>query len=298
MLPNATKEQALATAFFRNHKYTEEGGVVPEEYRIEYLIDKTKTYGKGILGITIECAQCHDHKYDPFSQKDYYSLLAFFNNTKELGFEGDVSVSKPAKMPVLTISEADRKNIFQYINYKDTGNLYVSVMGERDTLRQTFILKRGVYNKPGDEVIPNAIPAVMTFDTTVYPRNRLGLAAWTVNKNNPLTARVFVNQMWQEVFGRGIVKTVDDFGMQGELPSNPELLDWLAVDFMEHGWNIKRLVKQIVMSATYRQSVKVTPDKLEADPDNVYLSRGRGCACRQSLSGIWCFRVVAYWCVQ
>jgi hypothetical protein len=274
MLPDATKEQVLATAFFRNHKYTEEGGVVPEEYRIEYLIDKTKTYGKGILGITIECAQCHDHKYDPFSQKDYYSLFAFFNNTNEVGYEGDVGVSKPAKMPVLTISEADRKNIFQYLNYKDTGNLYVSVMGERDTLRKTFILKRGVYDKPGDEVRPNAIPAVMSFDTTVYPRNRLGLAAWTVNKNNPLTARVFVNQMWEQFFGRGIVKTVDDFGMQGELPSNPELLDWLAVDFMEHGWDIKRLVKQMVMSATYRQSTKVTPDKLEADPENVYLSRG------------------------
>ena len=94
MLPNATKEQILATGFFRNHKYTEEGGVVPEEYRVEYLIDKTKTFGKGILGLTIECAQCHDHKYDPFKQKDYYSLLAFFNNTKEVGYEGDVGVSK------------------------------------------------------------------------------------------------------------------------------------------------------------------------------------------------------------
>ena len=97
MLPNATKEEILATGFLRNHKYTEEGGVIPEEYRIEYLLDKTKTYGKGIMGITIECAQCHDHKYDPFSQKDYYSLLAFFNNTKEVGYEGDVSISKPAK---------------------------------------------------------------------------------------------------------------------------------------------------------------------------------------------------------
>ena len=91
MLPDATKEQILATGFFRNHKYTEEGGVVPEEYRIEYLIDKTKTFGKGIMGLTVECAQCHDHKYDPFKQKDYYSLLAFFNNTKEVGYEGDVS---------------------------------------------------------------------------------------------------------------------------------------------------------------------------------------------------------------
>ena len=114
----------------------------------------------------------------------------------------------------------------------------------------------------------------MKFDTTKYPRNRLGLARWTVNKNNPLTARVFVNQLWQEIFGRGIVKSSGDFGMQGDLPTHPELLDWLAVDFMDHGWDIKRLVKQMVMSATYRQSAKTTPEKLSKDPENIYLSRG------------------------
>lgn len=274
MLPDATKEQVLATAFFRNHKYTEEGGVIPEEYRIEYLIDKTKTYSKGIMGITVECAQCHDHKYDPFSQKDYYSLFAFFNNTKEAGFEGDVSTSKPAKTPILAINNDDRKKLLNFINYKDTGNLTLSVLGERDTLRKTYILNRGAYDQPTTEVKAEAVPAVMKFDTLKYPRNRLGLAAWTVNKQNPLTARVFVNQTWQQFFGRGIVKTSGDFGMQGELPSHPELLDWLAVDFMEHGWDIKRLVKQIVMSATYRQSTKVSDDKLKADPENVYLSRG------------------------
>jgi hypothetical protein len=274
MLPNATKEQILATGFFRNHKYTEEGGVVPEEYRIEYLVDKTKTYGKGILGVTIECAQCHDHKFDPFKQKDYYSLLAFFNNTKEIGYEGDVSISKPAKMPILFIDSNDRKNILSFINKKDTATLMVSVMGERDTLRKTYLLKRGRYDAPGMEVEPNALPAVMKFDTTQFPRNRLGLAKWTVSKENPLTARVFVNQLWQEIFGKGIVKTSGDFGMQGELPSHPELLDWLAVDFMNNGWDIKKLVKKIVMSATYRQSAKISPEKLNKDPENTYLSRG------------------------
>jgi hypothetical protein len=273
MLPNATKEQILATGFFRNHKYTEEGGVIPEEYRIEYLIDKTKTFGKGIEGITIECAQCHDHKYDPFKQKDYYSLLAFFNNTKEKGYEGDVSVSKPAKYPLLKITDDEIKNVLSFINKKDTGEMTVSVMNE-DTLRKTYVLSRGQYDKPADEVIPAAIPAVMRFDENKFPRNRIGLAAWTTDPNNPLTARVFVNQLWQEFFGRGIVKTSGDFGMQGELPSHPELLDWLAVDFMEHGWDIKRLVKQIVSSATYRQSVKTTPEKQKTDPDNIYLSRG------------------------
>jgi hypothetical protein len=181
MLPNATKEQILATGFFRNHKYTEEGGVIDEEYRIEYLIDKTKTFSKGILGLTIECAQCHDHKYDPFKQKDYYSLLAFFNNTKEKGYEGDVTQSKPAKKPLINITDEDVKNILSFINKKDTGNMTVSVMAE-DTLRKTFILNRGVYNMPTTEVQPEAVPAVMKFESNKFPRNRRGLAQWTIDK--------------------------------------------------------------------------------------------------------------------
>ncbi len=273
MLPGATDEQILATAFFRNHKFTEEGGVIPEEYRVEYLIDKTKTYGKGILGVTIECAQCHDHKYDPFSQKDYYRLMAFFNNTREPGFEGDVSTSKPAKTPILKMSDTEVRSALSFINKPDMDTLTVSVMGERDTMRPTFVLNRGVYSSPRDEVRPAAINAVMRFDSTRYSRNRLGLAKWTTDRNNPLTARVFVNQLWQEIFGRGIVKTSGDFGMQGELPTHPALLDWLAVDFMENGWNIKRLVKQIVLSATYRQSAAEPEDKLKTDPENIYLSR-------------------------
>ncbi len=273
MLPNATKEQQLATGFFRNHKYTEEGGVIDEEYRIEYLLDKTKTFGKGILGLTIECAQCHDHKYDPFSQKDYYQMLAFFNNTYEVGYEGDVSISKPAKNPLIKITQEDRNSLLKFINWKDTSALTVSVMGElKDSVRKTFTLKRGVYNLPDQEVQPQALPAVMKFDQKKFPSNRLGLAEWTVDKNNPLTARVFVNQIWQELFGRGIVKTVGDFGMQGELPSHPALLDWLAVDFMEHNWDVKHLIKQILMSATYRQSAKTTSEKQEKDPENIYLS--------------------------
>lgn len=273
MLPNPTKEQVLATAFFRNHKYTEEGGVIPEEYRIGYILDKTKTYTKGILAMTAECAQCHDHKYDPISQQDYYQLFAFFNNTKEVGYEGDVSVSKPAKAPILSINDGEAKGLLSFINKKDTGTMTVSVMGENDTLRKTFVLNRGAYDQRGAEVYPAALKAVMAFDSVNYPKNRLGLAAWTVNKNNPLTARVFVNQIWQEIFGRGLVKTSGDFGMQGELPTHPELLDWMAVDFMEHGWDIKRLVKQIVLSATYRQSSKVNEANYKKDPENIYLSR-------------------------
>ena len=272
LLPDANKEEILATAFFRNHKYTEEGGIIPEEYRIEYNIDKTKTFGRAIIGLTVECAQCHDHKYDPISQKDYYQLFAFFNNSKEEGFEGDVGTSQPAKTPILTIDQEDLGNLLSFINEKDTGKLTVSVLGDRDTLRKTYILDRGVYDNPTSEVMPSAPKAVLFYDTVKLPRNRLGLAEWTVNKKNPLTSRVFVNQIWQEIFGRGLVKTSGDFGAQGELPSHPELLDWLAVDFVEHGWDIKRLIKQIVTSATYRQSGHVLEDNMTKDPENIYLS--------------------------
>ena len=279
LLPNATKENILATAFFRNHKYTEEGGIIEEEYRVSYNIDKTRTYGKAILGVTIECAQCHDHKYDPFSHKDYYQLYAFFNESKEKGFEGDVSVSTPAKNPKVFISTAERKNLLSFVNNPDTGMLEVSVMGDwkqGDTAkpRPTYILSRGSYDKPTDILVkPTALESIMPFDSLKYERNRLGLAKWTTSKKNPLTARVFVNFIWQELFGKGIVKTSADYGLQGELPTHPELLDWLAVDFMEHNWNIKYLVKKIMSSNTYKQSNEISDKQIKTDPDNVYYSR-------------------------
>lgn len=273
LLPKASKEQILATAFLRNHKYTEEGGVIPEEYRVEYVLDKVKTYTKGILALTVECAQCHDHKYDPVSQKDYYQLFGFFNTSKEAGFEGDVSVSKPAKTPILTLSDTEVRDILTFLNKCDTGLLTVSVMGESDTGRTTHVLRRGAYDQPGEVVKSAALSAVLPFDSLRYPRNRLGLAQWTVTKENPLTARVLVNHLWQEFFGTGLVKTTGDFGRQGHLPTHPELLDWLAVDFMEHGWDIKRLAKQILRSATYRQSSEIKKPHLAIDPDNQYLAR-------------------------
>ena len=271
LMPNSNKESILATAFWRNHKYTEEGGVIEEEYRVTNNIDKTKTYGKAILGVTIECAQCHDHKYDPFSAKDYYQLYGFFNISKEKGYEGDVSVSTPAKNPKLFITAEDRKNILTFINTKDTNKLEVSVMG--DTNRPTYVLNRGRYDAPSTLVKPAALESIMPFDTTKYERNRLGLSKWTVNKKNPLTARVFVNFIWQDIFGKGLVKTSGDFGLQGELPTHPELLDWLAVDFMEHHWDIKYLVKKIMSSATYTQSNNINKKHLEKDPDNNYYAR-------------------------
>jgi hypothetical protein len=150
--------------------------------------------------------------------------------------------------------------------------LIVSVMGDLDSLRKTYVLNRGVYDAHGEEVDAGTPNAILPFGNE-YPKNRLGLAQWLFNEKHPLAARVFVNQIWQEFFGKGLVKTSGDFGMQGELPTHPALLDWLAVDFRTHGWDIKRLVKQIVTSATYRQSAVITPQKRDTDPDNILLAR-------------------------
>jgi hypothetical protein len=149
----------------------------------------------------------------------------------------------------------------------------VMIMKDSNTVRPTHVLKRGVYDQPGDEVSFNTPPKIFPFDSTKLEKNRLGLAKWLFDKRHPLTARVYVNRIWQEFFGRGIVKTSGDFGMQGEMPSHPELLDWLALDFMNNGWDIKRLVKQIVTSATYCQSSVVTKEKFSKDPENIFLSR-------------------------
>jgi hypothetical protein len=274
LLPNASKEQLLATGFNRNHKITEEGGVIDEEYRVSYVTDRTNTFGKALLGITLECAHCHDHKYDPFSQKEYYQMFAFFNNVKEVGLQSTVGGPETyAKRPMMQISNEDVKKILTFINKQDTGKLIVSVMTDSDKVRPTYILKRGNYDVHGDVVEPGTPKSILPF-TANYPKNRLGLAEWMFNKSNPLAARVFVNQVWQEFYGKGIVKSSGDFGMQGDLPSHPQLLDWLSVDFMDHGWDIKRLVKQVVMSATYRQSAVIGPEKLKADPENTLLSRG------------------------
>ena len=274
LIPNYTQEQLLATGFNRNHKITEEGGVIDEEYRMMYVTDRTDLFGKGLLGVTLECAHCHDHKYDPFSQKDYYQLFAFFNNVKEEGIESVIGGPETyAKKPFMEICNEDIKNMLSFINKEDTNKLIVSVMSDQDTIRKTNILQRGQYDVPGDEVEPGTPSAILPFKAS-YAKNRMGLANWLFDQENPLTARVFINLLWQEIFGRGIVKTSGDFGMQGELPSNPALLDWLAVDFMQHNWDIKRLMKQMVKSATYRQSAEITKEKLAKDPENILLARG------------------------
>ena len=272
LLPEATAEQVLATGFNRNHKITQEGGVIPEEYRTEYVVDRTNTFGKAFLGISVECSRCHDHKYDPVSQKDFYSLYSFFNQANEKGLINYGELPKPN----IAITQMELKDILQFVNGKTIGakdTVKVMVMRD-DKPRKTFILDRGLYDAPtAREVSSSAPAAIMPYNETEYGSNRLGLAKWLFDSRNPLTSRVMVNRLWQEIFGRGIVATSDDFGNQGTLPSHPEMLDYLAVDFMEKGWDIKYMLKLMVMSSAYRQSSASDGKLREKDPENIYLAR-------------------------
>lgn len=514
LLPNATVSQKVASGFHRNHRTSAEGGIVDEEFRVDYVADRAATTATVWLGMTMGCARCHDHKYDPFTQKEFYQFFAFFNNTPDRGFvynfgneppflhaplpeqerrlaefdrqmaeararlagadagierarsgwkppaawnvraglvydfpalahfDGKDFRTETAKAPhfeyrepftfaariqsraangaILSIGEdyfegkghglflidgklrlhitfrfsdlglrvetADAlpagkrqhvlvtydggmraagvhmyadgremplKVLFDYaiwpIETKEplrigagggmrfqgeigdvriydraltareaaivatedpaaraatreafldlhppaeyaasraelqrleaekakylAGVPTVMVMQEMTPRRDTFVLKRGAYDAPGEKVEPRT-PAVLPGFAAEWPANRMGLARWLVDRKNPLTARVTVNRFWQMIFGTGLVKTVEDFGSQGEWPLHPELLDWLAVEFMDSGWSVKHIMKTMVMSATYRQSSRVSAELLERDPENRLLARG------------------------
>ncbi|WP_299547957.1 PSD1 and planctomycete cytochrome C domain-containing protein [Seonamhaeicola sp.] len=272
LLPDKNIETVLATGFNRNHKITQEGGVIDEEYRIEYVTDRTNTFGKAFLGLTYECAKCHDHKYDPISQQDYFKTFAFFDKVPEKGLYA-TAVGVFADPPFIELSTELINDSLPFINKKSIDTIRVMVMKDSVGIRTTHVLERGVYDGKGEIVDFDTPAAILEFDKSKFKSNRLGLAKWLFDPKNPLTSRVYVNRVWQDIFGRGIVNTSGDFGMQGDLPSHLELLNWLSIDFREHGWDIKRLIKQMVTSATYRQSAIVDSKKLDIDPENIYLSR-------------------------
>ena len=275
LLPNATKEQILATGFNRNHPITQEGGVIQEEYRSNYVVDRTNTLGKGILGITLECAKCHDHKYDAISQKNYFEVYSFFNQVNEKGLQMDAVQAKNQKYfadaPYITITQEETKGVLDFINMKENEKINVMVMND-SAPKENYVLNRGNYDDPTDEVLPGTPERIYPFSEDL-PKNRLGLAQWVTSTDNPLTARVFVNRTWSMLFGKGLVETEEDFGVQGSLPTHPKLLDWLSKDFMENGWDIKYLLKKIVLSATYQQSSELKPELKKADPENKLLAR-------------------------
>jgi len=376
LLPDATRDQKLATGFLRNHMINGEGGRIAEENRIEYLFDQAETVGTVWLAATMNCTRCHDHKFDAYTMRDYYGLVAFFNQTPITGGGGNpqtapvMDFTTPEQVEKLKSLGDDVKRLgddvdkleltvfpraegkpssdspgvkdypaepFSALKQKSASrnltqlrslakfradkeprehaqllNQLVKAMEARDDFnkaiprvmvmedmkqpRETFMLVRGAYNKPGEKTTA-AFPASLTQHATrstessqrlltSSPTNRLDLARWLVAPENPLSARVTVNRFWQQFFGTGLVKTTEDFGVQGEKPSHPELLDWLATEFTRTGWDVKQLIRTIVTSATYRQSSKDAPVAAEVrrrtgsdtlyqlDPENRLLARG------------------------
>ena len=312
LLPGSTTEQKLATGFVRNHMINGEGGRIPEENRIEYLFDQAETVGTVWLGLTMQCTRCHDHKFDPLTQQDTKAVAdvdAF--ETKRYGLPvGPERAKLPAvaKLPgklmefigTLPVAKRTQDNLLECVaqlkKLKDKEHLAqlekllnalrtknsaasnvtkVMVMEERkEGPRDTFILVKGAYDNPTATKAVMTTPGKLPPLPAAAPHNRLGLAQWLVSRNNPLTARVTVNRYWQSLFGVGLVKTAEDFGLQGERPVQMDLLDWLAADFMDHGWDVKRLLKQIVTSRVYRQSSRIELGVENADPENRLLGRG------------------------
>ena len=331
LLPNSTLEQRTATGFHRNTLTNNEGGVDKEQFRVEATIDRTNTTAAVWLGLTLGCAQCHDHKYDPLSQRDYYQFFAFFNRADEFNlplnaadaekqksletqhkraldaykkalpaalarWESTATPAELAKLPVNLVailkipsaqrSEEQRKELLDAFiatdpKYVELTKHHAAEMkkihvSQAQTMiaadgRSTHVLIRGDFLRPGADVSPG-FPAVFGTPTDT-PKTRLDLARWLVSPENPLTARVQVNWVWQKHFGRGLVSTLEDFGTRGELPSHRELLDWLATEFIRLKWSMKELHRLIVCSATYRQSSAVRPELRERDPQNVLLAR-------------------------
>ena len=363
LLPNRTEDMLVATGFNRNTLTNREGGTDPEQFRDEQVLDRAATLGTVWLGLTVGCAQCHDHKFDPIAQKDFYSLAAFFNTEDEVdvpaplpGEIGPWMAARPeyqrkrkelldeykipevqadwedklryasqhpgehqdwdfaygefthtvdnAKM-VLFLDPAKRSEV-QQAAMTDTllsscGNLfpkpycdglklselrpkleslraaapqisYAPVLMEGDTTRKTYVHIKGDWQQRGAEVQPNTPGFLPPLPPGPEPA-RLRLARWLVAPDNPLTARVAVNRLWQEVFGRGIVHTSEDFGSQGDRPTHPELLDWLASEYVERGWSTKQMIRLMVTSAAYRQSSNARPELEAKDPDNTLLAR-------------------------
>jgi mono/diheme cytochrome c family protein len=385
LLPNATLAQKIATGFNRNTQINQEGGIDPEQFRVESVMDRVGTFGTVFLGLTVACAQSHDHKFDPISQKEYYQLYAFFNSTVQDGhgsgtpggvleIPGEIESEENIKKEL----EETRQDLDHYLNAKGSAvvkweesltddaraklranvrtamkpawaertreqkravyaafkpddtefksrntkltalergtpkRVTTLVMQELKTPRETHLFTKGDFTRPADPVTPGVLAVLHPLngartaesarssktnraDSAIRAPNRLDLARWTVDPANPLLARVTVNRVWQQYFGRGLVETENDFGTQGSLPTHPELLDWLACELrndearmtndgrsasssvIRHSsftpWSLKHLHRLIVTSTTYRQSSRVRTELATVDPLNKLLAR-------------------------
>jgi hypothetical protein len=349
LLPNPTIEQRIASGYNRLLMTTEEGGAQPKEYMAKYSADRVRNFSGVWLAGTMGCCECHNHKYDPYTTKDFYSLASFFADIKEkaVGRQDQdmlpgpdqaqqlrkvddqiTALQKVMNTPTLALlvlqlkweaetRKAGNKGVPRNIadilavdaskrtdkqkqaltsHYRSIApqlekprKELAELTQKREALvkaipttlvsmsvapRVMHILPRGNWLDDSGEVVAPAVPGFLSpLDTREKRANRLDLARWVVSPDNPLTARVFVNRLWKLLFGQGLVKSVDDFGAQGELPSHPELLDWLAVEFVESGWNVKHMLTLMLQSSTYRQSSVPTREQRERDPANRWLAR-------------------------
>ncbi len=299
LLPNATTEQKVASGHNRLLQTTEEGGGQAKEYTAKYAADRVRNFSTAWLGMTLGCTECHDHKYDPFTTKEFYKLGAFFADIQE------TPIGRQAQTPIM--SDKDKETVKKFDDElstlrdeaakapKDQAKVFQQKIGEMQKKKLAFLssvpttlistsitprmvrmLKRGNWLDESGEIVSPDVPAVLPslkIGKDKERPTRLDLANWLVASENPLTGRIFVNRLWLLYFGQGIVKTADDFGALGSWPSHPELLDWLALDFANNGGDIKRSIKQIVMSAAYRQSSKGTSDLRQRDPYNALVAR-------------------------
>ncbi|MBX5494689.1 MAG: PSD1 domain-containing protein [Bryobacteraceae bacterium] len=367
LLPGATVEQRIATGFHRNTLTNREGGIDNKQFQFENTADRSNTVATAWMALTTGCAQCHDHKYDPISQKEHYQLFAFFDNVEEVDIDAPLPGELGPYLARYPEYRAKREALLKEYNVPELqaewerrmleaaaapgkwsdwdlawdcllklteggdGEKIIRIPNEKRTQRQrdiltdhfirnyhfavgqarykelklkeldeklralkeaypqltqamviqesaephpTFLRVRGDYKALGIEVKPGGLAVL----PPIIPSNgdratRLDLARWLVSPKHPLTSRVAVNWIWQELFGKGIVRSSNDFGTRGDPPTHPELLDWLASEFMQRGWSVKRLIRTIVTSAAYRQSSNVRPDLREVDPDNRLLAR-------------------------
>ena len=287
LLPDPNPEQKLATGFLRNNRVNGEGGSIADEFRVEYAVDRVNTVSTAWMGLTVGCARCHDHKYDPISQTEFYRLFAFFNKSSEPGTYRR-SAAPTIKVPPRVVQrQLDRIHRELQVLDRDTPayaeletrhrrlweQVPATMIMREDETRDTFVLGRGQYDQPGARVTPG-VPEILPPLPPGGSANRLLLARWLVDPSHPLTARVAANRLWQTHFGSGLVPTPEDFGVQGEPPTHPLLLDWLASELIRLKWDVKAFQRMIVTSATYLESSKLTPALLEKDPANRLLARG------------------------
>jgi len=369
LLPDPTVDQQIASGFNRLHRHNEEGGSDEDEFRVVYTVDRANTTAATWLGLTFGCAQCHDHKYDPLSQREFYAFFAFFNsldgelvitkNNREChpfirvptaderrqldayaaeieelelqaapltpaaeaalaewiaahpaptattplpaGEAAPADADKPLTIEQILALPADQRTDEQRLTLraKHFSEHFAELhaieqrLTELRNTRETFerrlpvalvwremaeprparLLARGDYQQPG-EIVARDVPSVFPPLPDNVRHDRLALAQWLVARDHPLTSRVTANRLWQQLFGAGLVRTPEDFGTRGELPTHPELLDWLSAELMESDWEIKRYQREILLSQTYRQTSTVTATAWQADPENQLLSRG------------------------